>query len=67
MDTSLVLQNLLSPPVLFFALGVVAVLVGSDLEIPAPLPKLFSLTCCWRSASGVAWSCSKAALASRWW
>ena len=43
MDTSLVLQNLLSPPVLFFFLGVVAVLVGSDLEIPAPLPKLFSL------------------------
>ncbi|MFM2159136.1 MAG: hypothetical protein RLZZ124_1610 [Cyanobacteriota bacterium] len=43
MDTSLVLQNLLSPPVLFFFLGVIAVLVGSDLEIPAPLPKLFSL------------------------
>ncbi|MCP9839795.1 sodium-dependent bicarbonate transport family permease [Synechococcus sp. J7-Johnson] len=43
METSLVLQNLLSPPVLFFALGVIAVLVGSDLEIPAPLPKLFSL------------------------
>lgn len=43
METTLVLQNLLSPPVLFFALGVIAVLVGSDLEIPAPLPKLFSL------------------------
>ncbi len=43
METSLVLQNLLSPPVLLFALGVIAVLVGSDLEIPAPLPKLFSL------------------------
>ncbi|NQV11196.1 MAG: sodium-dependent bicarbonate transport family permease [Cyanobacteria bacterium] len=43
MDTSLVLQNLLSPPVLFFALGVIAVLVRSDLEIPAPIPKLFSL------------------------
>jgi len=43
MDTSLVLQNLLSPPVLFFFLGVLAVLVRSDLEIPAPLPKLFSL------------------------
>lgn len=43
MDTSLVLQNLLSAPVLFFFLGVIAVLVGSDLEIPAPLPKLFSL------------------------
>ena len=43
MDTSLVLQNLLTPPVLFFFLGVFAVLLGSDLEIPAPLPKLFSL------------------------
>ncbi|NDG74192.1 MAG: sodium-dependent bicarbonate transport family permease [Synechococcaceae bacterium WB8_1B_136] len=43
METSLVLQNLLTPPVLFFFLGVIAVLVGSDLEIPAPLPKLFSL------------------------
>ena len=43
MDTSLVLQNLLTPPVLFFFLGVLAVLLGSDLEIPAPLPKLFSL------------------------
>jgi hypothetical protein len=43
METSLVLQNLLTPPVLFFFLGVIAVVVGSDLEIPAPLPKLFSL------------------------
>ncbi len=43
MDTSLVLQNLLTPPVLFFFLGVLAVLVRSDLEIPTPLPKLFSL------------------------
>lgn len=39
----MVLQNLLSPPVLFFFLGVLAVLLGSDLEVPAPLPKLFSL------------------------
>ncbi|MFO7630836.1 MAG: sodium-dependent bicarbonate transport family permease [Prochlorococcaceae cyanobacterium] len=43
MNTSLILQNLLSPPVLFFFLGVVGVLAGSDLEIPSPLPKLFSL------------------------
>jgi hypothetical protein len=43
MDPSLVLQNLLSPPVLFFGLGLLSVLVRSDLEIPAPLPKLFSL------------------------
>ena len=43
MESSLVLQNLLSAPVLFFFLGIIAVVVGSDLEIPAPLPKLFSL------------------------
>ena len=43
MDTSLILQNLLTPPVLFFFLGAIAVFVRSDLEIPAPLPKLFSL------------------------
>jgi len=43
MDSSLVLQNLVSAPILFFFLGIIGVLVGSDLEIPAPLPKLFSL------------------------
>jgi hypothetical protein len=43
MESSLVLQNLLTAPVLFFFLGILAVLVGSDLEIPSPLPKLFSL------------------------
>ena len=43
METSLILQNISSPPVLFFFLGAIAVLVRSDLEIPAPLPKLFSL------------------------
>jgi hypothetical protein len=37
------LQNLLSAPVLFFFLGILAVVLGSDLEIPSPLPKLFSL------------------------
>ncbi len=42
-QSGLVLQNLLSAPVLFFFLGILAVLVGSDLEIPSPLPKLFSL------------------------
>jgi len=39
----LLLQNLLSPPILFFFLGALAVGVGSDLEIPQPLPRLFSL------------------------
>jgi hypothetical protein len=43
MQSALVLQNLLSAPVLFFFLGILAVLLGSDLEIPTPLPKLFSL------------------------
>ncbi len=43
MNTSLILQNVLTPPVLFFFLGALAVLLKSDLEIPAPLPKLFSL------------------------
>ncbi|MFN9644302.1 MAG: sodium-dependent bicarbonate transport family permease [Cyanobacteriota bacterium] len=43
MQTTLVLQNLLSAPVLFFFLGILAVLLGSDLESPSPLPKLFSL------------------------
>ncbi|MCC0178835.1 sodium-dependent bicarbonate transport family permease [Waterburya agarophytonicola K14] len=43
MDGSLILFNLLNPPVLFFFLGMTAVFVKSDLEIPAPLPKLFSL------------------------
>ena len=43
MEASLILQNVLSPPILFFFLGTVAVILRSDLEIPAPLPKLFSL------------------------
>ncbi len=43
MEFSLLLQNIFAPTVLFFFIGVVAVFVKSDLEIPAPLPKLFSL------------------------
>ncbi len=43
MESNLILQNVLSPPILFFFLGVIAVILRSDLEIPAPLPKLFSL------------------------
>ncbi len=43
MDFSLILSNLLNPPVLFFFLGMLAFVVGSDLEIPQPLPKFFSL------------------------
>jgi uncharacterized protein len=43
MDLHLILSNLLTPPILFFALGMLAVFAKSDLEIPAPIPKLFSL------------------------
>ena len=40
---AIVLQNLLSPPVLFFFLGILARVLGSDLEVPAPLPKFLSM------------------------
>jgi uncharacterized protein len=43
MDPSLILANVLTPPILFFFIGLTAVLVKSDLEIPQPIPKLFSL------------------------
>jgi uncharacterized protein len=43
MNLDLVISNFLNPPVLFFFLGMIAVFVKSDLEIPAPIPKLFSL------------------------
>lgn len=43
MDSQLIAQNFLNPPVLFFFLGLLAVMVKSDLEIPQPLAKFFSL------------------------
>ncbi|WP_029551829.1 sodium-dependent bicarbonate transport family permease [Thermocrinis jamiesonii] len=43
MSLELVLQNILNPPILFFFLGMLAVFVKSDLDIPQPLPKFFSL------------------------
>ena len=43
MDSSLILSNILNPPVLFFFIGMTAVWLKSDLDIPQPLPKLFSL------------------------
>ena len=43
MNAGLIASNILSPPVLFFFLGMLAVFLKSDLEIPQPLPKLFSL------------------------
>jgi hypothetical protein len=42
-DFGLLLSNLANPPVLFFFLGMIAAWVKSDLEIPSPAPKLFSL------------------------
>lgn len=43
MSLELLLQNILNPPVLFFLLGVLAAILKSDLDVPQPLPKLFSL------------------------
>jgi hypothetical protein len=43
MDTSLLLENLTNPALLFFVLGVFAVYVKSDLEIPAGSSKFISL------------------------
>lgn len=43
MDFSLAAQNLISPPVLFFALGLFAALVRSDLSIPQAVAKALSL------------------------
>jgi hypothetical protein len=43
MDATVIASNLLSPPVLFFFLGLLAVAVKSDLDLPQPLPRLLSL------------------------
>lgn len=43
MDQSLIIDNLLNPTILFFFLGMIVVWIKSDLEIPQPLPRLFSL------------------------
>lgn len=43
MDWALAIQNLISPPVLFFALGLVAALARSDLSIPEAIAKALSL------------------------
>lgn len=43
MDLSIIINNLMSPPILFFFMGVIAVFCHSDLHIPSPLPKLFSM------------------------
>jgi hypothetical protein len=43
MNSSIILSNILNPPVLFFFLEMLAIFLQSDLEVPEPLPKLFSL------------------------
>jgi hypothetical protein len=43
----LLLHNLLSPPIMFFFVGMAATLLKSDLEVPHPLPRLFSLYLLW--------------------
>lgn len=43
MDFSMVTQNLISPPILFFALGLIATWIKSDLTIPPTVAKALSL------------------------
>ena len=43
MDISAALQNFISLPIPFFFLGILAVLIKSNLEIPQPISKFFSL------------------------
>lgn len=43
MDWSLIGGNLLTPPILFFGLGMAATLLRSDLEIPQPMTRALSL------------------------
>lgn len=47
MSIDLFVDNLLSPPVLFFFLGITAIVVRSDLEIPDAIAKLFSIYLLW--------------------
>jgi uncharacterized protein len=42
-NLSTLFQNFLNPPILFFFLGITAVLLHSDLDIPQPVPKFLSL------------------------
>ncbi|MEL6330918.1 MAG: sodium-dependent bicarbonate transport family permease, partial [Planctomycetota bacterium] len=47
MSLDLFIDNLLSPAVLFFGLGILATAVRSDLKVPEPVAKLFSLYLLW--------------------
>ncbi|MEI7676492.1 MAG: sodium-dependent bicarbonate transport family permease, partial [Bacteroidales bacterium] len=42
-DLSLLIENLTNPALLFFVLGIIAVYVKSDLEIPANMSKFISI------------------------
>ncbi len=43
MNQSLILENIFSPAVLFFVMGITAVLLRINLEIPPPISKLYSI------------------------
>ncbi len=43
MDLSLLVDNLRTPAILFFVLGVLAAVFRSDLALPQPIPKLLSI------------------------
>jgi len=43
LNTNILIDNIFSIPILFFLLGILAVLLKSNLEIPAPVSKLLSL------------------------
>lgn len=43
MSLAFLVQNLLNPPVLMFALGLLAIFLRAKIEIPQPLPKLFAV------------------------
>lgn len=43
MSLSVILDNLLNPPILFFFLGAAATLVRSDLEVPQPIARFLAL------------------------
>ncbi|MEM6855598.1 MAG: sodium-dependent bicarbonate transport family permease [Planctomycetota bacterium] len=43
MDLSLLFDNLRTPAILFFGLGVLAAVMKSDLALPQPIPKLLSI------------------------
>lgn len=43
MDTSILIENLISPITLAFLLGIIATLIRSDLEIPEPVIRIFAI------------------------